>query len=548
MAMATTLGSQPSRRSTLLALAGLGVVAAITAGCGANGTAPGVQVSPNAPKPANSVYREQSPQPRSNDLADKLNARRSETFGSASFGIAHDDVAYTEAYRHAVYLNSANSSGADPANIATAKPVVVFDTGTAYEDLATEPKVPAIGQRWPALYTNNTVMNRILAVAGGTDLTRSIGAATVKEVYVFNGDVDSPADQTTVFRGYPEVLGDAVDSVWYSRLGRASAMRASLRYFGFGHKADVSAASGSFSPPFPLFDGRFLGVASMISAEPAVAASGHWPNDNNTNVNPVGLDVDMGGPNQMSGPPLHFTLPVDEPFRRLDGIQELSLTKVDGLNGNPVPTLVLPGGDNMVVYTNVINQVVSQTTGDGVYGVQGPLAPTLSGVRVSRWDDSGFGFGSVTVTLTAKLDGFVSGDFVDVNIVDNSQSTKGTQTKPDVGTYGSFRITEVNTDLSTITLADTFDGKGSVVQKKTFKADYQFLSVNNLTVDLYRQNSTARSATFRSDLNLRNGELIAVPVAPLEPNTWYRFRYRAQTAFYNSGLITSHFRTNNKGL
>jgi len=570
--------TQPIRPVRALSLAGLGVIAAIAVGCSdKEGVSPLVLAPPNAPKPPDSVFREVSPQMRSAQLQSKLAQRRQETFGSGLFGVAHHDINYTAAYRHAVYLNTVNSNGADvAASIPSVPPVDIITPDSSYVALYNEPVVPGAGYRWPALFTNDALPSRVEAVSGGRDLMRSLGAGAVDEVYVFNGDVFRTNGTTVQFRGYPQTVGDSVDQVWYSRRGRAVAMRAALRTFGFGHKNDVSAQNGAYSPPYPLFGGQFLGVVTMISASPAAAALGSWPNDNNQDVNPYGLDTDVGGPGQYAGTPLHITLPVDEPIVRNTGVVELSLTKVDGYGSSTgVAPLVPTNGDLVRVYSNVSGLTITTTnTGTGVYGVDGPIAPSVTGVRVTGWSQTGrispAGIngptadedGFVVATLSSGVSNFAVGDFVEMRITDGDPNPNvPVNQKPDVGSYGRFQVTGVNAATGAIEIncgAVETQSPGFLFiddliwqlrkDPVTSSATKQFVDFDNLEIDLYKTGATAKSGEVDDKLKLRNGEILIVPLAPLEASTWYRFQYHFKTTSYDSGLKTSYFRTNAKAL
>jgi hypothetical protein len=209
------------------------------------------------------------------------------------------------------------------------------------------------------------------------------GAAIPSEVYIFDGDIYRTDGSIGELRGYAERDGSAVENIWYARRGRVPAMRAALRSFGFGHKSYTSVQNGAFAPPFPILNNRFIGVAVLLAAQPAIAARSVWPNDGNEDVRPYGLDTDLSGPNQYSGPPIHVTLPVDEPFLRNTGVTQLNLTKVASNGGAPIATTVVPGGNQFRVYSNVSGLVVPSIAGVGQYAPIGPIAPSLTNVRVT---------------------------------------------------------------------------------------------------------------------------------------------------------------------
>jgi len=561
--MATTLGSQPSRHSTLLALAGLGVLAAITAGCGSDGASPSVQTDRTKEKPANSVYREASPGTRSQALTAAYNAYRQQAFGSTAFNVAHDDVAYTAAFRHAVYLNTVNSSMySSAASIPSSGDTNLLNADLSLDSLMEEPLAPITGLAYPALYTSTSLWARLEAPVGGRGLADSIGAdaTSINEFYSFNGDIPRTDGTVSTYRGYPVTIGNAIDNVWYSRLGRASAMRAAVRFFGYGQKDDTSGPFGQFNPPYPVLNGKFLGVTTIIAGKPAVAAQSTWPNNGNQNVNPYGLDTDLTGITQFSGPPLHFTLPVDEPILRTGGLTAFSLVKVDDFG----VAVAIPGnsGTTIRTYSNTSGLVVPNTVAVGQFVVEGATAPSAS-YSISNWnnqppsDNDGF----VDITLTGGVSAFTVGDQVDIVI----SKTRSTATEPDVGRFGRFPVTAVtatsirvqvgtvlavstttvgNVVTSTLTNLD-FIFKDRPVLDNVTKATKQFVAFENVRIDQYIPGVVNKIAFVDDNLMLKNGEFIAVPTSPLERNTRYRFEYQAKTPTYDSGLITIFFRTNN---
>lgn len=89
-----------------------------------------------------------------------------------------------------------------------------------------------------------------------------------------------------------------------------------------------------------------------VADRPLTQMQGVWPNDGNIDVTPYGLDTDLqnelptvGQDSPYAGPPIHFTLPVAEPF--------VSIT----LNFSLDPTAVFPAGwpnrwKKVAVFTN----------------------------------------------------------------------------------------------------------------------------------------------------------------------------------------------------
>ena len=335
----------PSRARPVSAnwcLSGAVVGSLLLVACSGNNEPKVAEPAANQPKPAESIRRLDAPSARSVSLSSKLNTYRLQTFGTR-MDVEHKNVLYTAAYRHAVYMNGINS-GQYVASGATGAPPGVADDiingGSTYEDFrgeATLPSTTATGvvHIFPALFTNDDLWSRITAVVGGPDLLRNAGPRTVNEFYLFDGTVlDTTSGDPGFFRGYnldtlnntnPAIYQfDAVDNIWYSRRGRKTLMRAALRSFGFATPQDGDVSYY----PWPVLDGRFLGALTTVSQNPAIAQFGFWPNDGNTDVCPYGLDTDIKDVtippapltvpdvvrHQYSGPPIHITLPINEPF------------------------------------------------------------------------------------------------------------------------------------------------------------------------------------------------------------------------------------------
>jgi len=304
-----------------------GLVLAALAGCGTDSSPLNAPTADNLPKPPESVTREQAPTGRSQDVIGSINRYRAQTYGTA-LDVEHRNVAYTAALRHAAYLNTVNSVEYSPSQtgISGAEGRVITTTSTL-EDLRREDTVPAASptQRpYPALYTNTTLYNRLAAVVGGrADLSLSPGVL-VMEDYVFNGNIPQEGTGNTTgqtqFRGFNMDLRNdadptqyefnAADALWYSMHGRLLAMRPTVRYMGYAEPNDKT----TYPTPWPLFRGRFKGVWTSIATSDLTAQLGKWPNDLNVDVNPYGLDTDIGGTVPYAGPPIHLTLPVAEPL------------------------------------------------------------------------------------------------------------------------------------------------------------------------------------------------------------------------------------------
>lgn len=313
---------------------------ALLAGCTGDEAALNSPGAASDPKPAESISRLDAPYERSVALSSKLNTYRLETFGTR-MDVAHKNVLYTAAYRHATYLQSINSVEYNPrggTGLPPGEPTDVVTAETEYAELREETEVPTATSIFPANFTNADIWSRVMAVVGGPSLLGSRSGRTLNEFYIFNGDVRTLDDEASEFRGFnldtdsttdpDRYRFDAIDNLWYSRRGRVNLMRADLRYFGYGHPSDSPASGGEIDYPWPIMDGQFRGVVTTITPSPAVAQFGHWPDDGNVDVNPYGLDTDFKEiitppdgleiddvvPNQYSGPPIHVTIPVLEPF------------------------------------------------------------------------------------------------------------------------------------------------------------------------------------------------------------------------------------------
>ena len=324
----------------------MGGIAILFAGCTGSEAA---KVSPGAendPKPAESVERLNAPYDRSLAYTLQLNSFRSQTYADAILAdsgnpnpqlatklqVLHANVPYTEAYRHSVFLNTSNSATYNP-NGATGKPIgadsKTITSATLYADFRLEksPGAKATGI-FPALFTNPTIYARIAAVAGSPDILAGSSPTTVNEFFVFNGDIPLKSGTgNSELRGFnlnsrtnanPVIYKfTPVDNIWYSSRGRITMMRADMRYWAYASAFD----GDSIVPPWPILDQNFVGTVTTLRSTQNIELFGFWPNNLNTDVCPYGLDPDMstvvGAANARvpySGPPIHITIPIREPF------------------------------------------------------------------------------------------------------------------------------------------------------------------------------------------------------------------------------------------
>ena len=355
-----------------LGLALVAGLAVLSQSCGKNLSGDPLEQNSN-----NSVAVRSSPGLRSIQLQYHLNLFRNQTFGLPgapyASNVVESDVLYTAAFRHATNLNTANTVGSysnttvpsyidniDPANVTGGTTTTTSGSGggsaannqndlllkMATMEFQSTAKTPP---QFPALFTDPDLFIRIEAVDGGGSLVDGAVTVTPFEDYEFNGDifqttsttgttgttgavgaVSAPATGASAtfpyFRGFntdaltdangAQYQFDAVDNMWYTRVGRTAIMRASTLAFAFAGTYDTN----DYRPPYPILDDRFTGSFISIGYANLFARLGMWPNDGlqpsgtvEAGVTTYGLDTDVGGQNQYCGPPIHVTLPVFEP-------------------------------------------------------------------------------------------------------------------------------------------------------------------------------------------------------------------------------------------
>ena len=510
---------------------------------------------PNAPltisspgeKTRESVYQEQAPQARAVTLTRKLNDYRAQTYNAFN-GVAHRNVLYTEAYRHAVYLNSLNSQNWDDKKGRGADSKTI----TANSSLATLANEPfeqmSPGFPWPALYTASEVLTRASAVVGSPDLFDGVGNGNfeLQEHYLFNGDAG------TEFRSFPSEIGiyDPVDSVWYQRHGRLSLARGALKYYGF-----ASALDGGLQPPFPILNGRFRGVMTTMTDRSGVALEGYWPHDGSV-VTPFGLDTDIGGPTNYPGLPIHVSLPVDEPFLAEGGVVKMAFYRSDGTVPQvPLTNRFFKAFSNVEGLTIPINFIIGAPfyfgTGDpakdGEYRIIGTPAPFLKNVEVVSFKSdfyiNNFKDRLVNLILNPAIDIklVASGDKVVIKVKGDDRTVTTTilaDLRPLFGTAGNFQVgVDANNHRIDVSMPDD--------------PDFQFLNAaqaasKEITVDIISTTHSGIAADL--DMKMKNGELVIVPVAPLENNAKYKVELQLKTPGYSWPLHVWEFTTNNNNL
>lgn len=277
------------------------------------------------PQPAQSQVRLQAPNPRSSNLTAKLNLYRAQSLSvlvPARADVSHSNVLYTAAVRHSVYMNSVNSVNYNP-NGSDGLPVGVVTTAitpaSPYAKFRSELVKPTNTSIFPAFLTNTDIYARFAAIVGSPDVLNAAGVAN--EFYVFNGDVPLDTGLNSEFRGYSD--GDVIDSIWYSRRGRATLMRTDLSFIGYGSVDDQIQGQSPKPPPgWEVVGGKFLGSLATLSNAHAQHALSVWPKDFQTGVRTYGTDTDLDkisqNPttvrHQYAGPPIHVTLPTTQPF------------------------------------------------------------------------------------------------------------------------------------------------------------------------------------------------------------------------------------------
>lgn len=307
----------------------------------------------------NEVERFEAPAARSSELTIKVNRYRDQTFAAAGDGrtsrVVHSDVLYTASYRHAAWLNTANSADYS-LNSAFGEEGEVFLPDMEYADLNIEERVTGTTTTgttpiFPVFFTAPTLYGRVSRVVGGREFLTGLTARDLLETYAISGDVprEESGSGTSAFRGFDPSTGlDAIDSLWYSRIGRLALMRADTRYIGFATPTD-----GGIQPPYPILEGRFAGVMTTAGSGTRVNRLGIWPNNGNTDVVPYGLDTgsELGGVGtdendeenqavQYSGPPIHVTLPTADPILyNQNDAQPTLVVKFKKMEVDPVTTL-----------------------------------------------------------------------------------------------------------------------------------------------------------------------------------------------------------------
>jgi hypothetical protein len=503
----------------LLVLAGAVAIAAT--GCGS-------QVVPGKNGlGSESVYRLQAPMERSLALTDKVNRYRFETYGRP-MDVAHRNVLYTAAVRHAIHLQTINSAFYDPKSPDSSQDANLITPNSGREDLQLE-YAPQEGMIYPALYTDPNPFLRVDRVVGSPDILDG-DRTLVFEDYVFSGNIWQTTGATSVFRGFDQDAAsgifDEIDNLWYTRRGRMMLMRPTLQSIGYGAVRDFDIV-----PPWPILNGRFLGVFMAVVSRPLTAQLGMWPGPGTSGVNPYGLDTDLRGPNQYAGPPIHITLPVAEPFLRTGGIATCEFRRADGIE----PNLPSAAWREYQVHANVLGLTVPVTwvpgvypTGSGEYHARGNVAPTVADAAVTTVTHIAHTTTADTYRFTldaaSNLAEITPGDAIIITI-SNGDSP------------GTYSYTVVAVDIT----AGTVDCTIPTPPSPSFPSSKYGNDVTNLKINLVKRTATGITAYLDSDL--RDGELLIVPVAPLERNARYEVRLRLKTASYDTGPLEWIFTT-----
>ena len=302
-----------------------------------------------------------------------------------------------------------------------------------------------------------------------------------------------------------------------------------MRYFGYGNPRD-----GGINPPFPILDGKFRGCLATMGINPAVARLGYWPNESSV-VTRYGLDTDIGGPTQYSGVPIHISLPVDEPFQQDSGVVKLAFYRSDGAPQTPSLNWRF-----FKVYTNVLGLTIPVTfvadtpfssgtgdpTKDGEYRIIGDPAPLIRDAVVTSmtslyYVDPNFTQKLVTIILNPSTDfaGVFPKDKVIIKIKNGrSFSTSILDPIPQSGDL-IVGVDSVRKRID-VTLPDA-----SWVLLSQAQSDGKVITVDIIS-------STKSGITGIQDTKLKNGELVIVPVAPLDKNARYIVDIELKTPSY----------------
>jgi len=433
----------------------------------------------------------------------------------------------------------AEAGGSSGGNAAEGTTITTFNH---LVDIDAEPVVPAAGQPFPALFTDTNLFNRVLFIVGSLGLTQGNGASgsAAFENFIFNGNVWRPDGTLSEFRGFnldtdrstnPATYDfTPVDCAWYSHDGRASLERSSVQYFGYAATSDSSL----WTPPFPILNGRMIGLINILAAGPLTNQFGFWP-CNGAVVARYGTDFDLQGPNQFAGTPISITLPVAEPLLADIGVVDCELHRSDGIEPSVPDTWRY-----FQCYSDVDGLNVpynGQTPGDfppgtGLYEASGLPAPLFSKVNVESITVLGYN-GDPPDTWETNF------------AIDPSVATFG-QIKPGdtlevfvaAGTAaGSYDFTVDSTDINTHSI-DV--GIPSPAWNQASWAG----NLENVTVSLISH--TFAGVSTLVDSHLIDGEFMIVPVAPLETNAQYTVNLQLQTATYNSGALQFTFTTDDR--
>ncbi len=316
----------------------IGMVALIAGGCSGNGELLTAPAAAGSEQPPSSVEKIGGPSSYK-ALTTKLNNYRSQTYGVGQpYTATFNDTLYTAAYRHSKNVESTNSADASRrVGVVSGVEVLTITSASTLTTLSSEigaVNTLATQAEYPLLFTSVDKYNRVRAVQGGDNLlfNQSANGSVLFENFVFNGNTTTLAGKNSEFRGFnldlfynaSAIVGDndfafdIVDNLWYTRRGRHALIQPTMRQWAYGSHADTGLG---MPYPYPILNGRFLGTALSIADRPLTQMQGVWPNDGNIDVTPYGLDTDLQNvlpavaqDSAYAGPPIHFTLPVAEPF------------------------------------------------------------------------------------------------------------------------------------------------------------------------------------------------------------------------------------------
>ncbi len=404
---------------------------------------------PLVPSGPGSVQRLNAPTGRSQTVIGQLNQYRAQAYSvlaTSTRNVNHSNVLYTAAYRHAVWINTVNSSTYNPTTLTGIEGTRVTASSST-DELRSETTTGTTGTAggyFPALTTARDPYNRVNAVVGGADLLSTLVNRGIKEYFLFDGDIeiDSTVTGGTTsttgehFRGYAAGSTNLIDNLWYSRKGRLALVRPNLTAIGLAQVDDASPSGSPIYPPWPFLNGRFTGSVVCAYARPEQQQLTVWPKDGSSGIKTVGLDTDLlevvnvgdSGltvdevvAHTYTGPPISITLPINVPFllnQTLNaggvtvGFRKMEIDPVTSLPQTPPASFITPyvavffavpstGGNAQEVVFGAVNQA---TDARYQYTVVGTTVTTTATTTTGTAQDDAIHNGELIVVPTCPLE------------------------------------------------------------------------------------------------------------------------------------------------